>query len=109
MKTVEAGLTRLKAIKMRQEPNIAAECTAHGQLEAEKAALEASKTAVREKLENHTKKVVKPYEKRINELLDIFNAGFQIRDQAWLPRRHRHGELPVRGCHQQHADRCRRW
>ena len=78
VKTAEAALTRLKAIKKRHDPSIATECTDYGKLEAEKLAIEASKAAVREKLEGHTKKVVKPYEKRINQLLDIFNAGFQI-------------------------------
>jgi wobble nucleotide-excising tRNase len=33
---------------------------------------------VREKLEGHTAKVMKPYEGRINQLLDNFNAGFSI-------------------------------
>ena len=78
VKTAEAALTRLKAIKKRHDPSIATECTDYGKLEAEKLAIEASKAAVREMLEGHTKKVVKPYEKRINQLLDIFNAGFQI-------------------------------
>ncbi len=78
VKTAEAALTRLKAIKKRHDSNIATECTAYGKLEAEKIAIETAKAALREKLEGHTKKVVRPYEKRINQLLDIFNAGFQI-------------------------------
>ena len=77
VKAAEAALTRLKAIKKRHDPNIAAECTAYRKLESEKIAVETAKTALREKLEGHTREVVKPYEDRINQLLDSFNAGFQ--------------------------------
>jgi wobble nucleotide-excising tRNase len=40
--------------------------------------VESQKEAARKSLDNHTKGVVKPYEGRINELLEAFNAGFSI-------------------------------
>ncbi len=74
----ETALNRLSAIKKRHEPAIADACTAYGKLEGEKAQLDTEKAAARAKLDAHTKTVVKPYENRINALLDDFNAGFQI-------------------------------
>ncbi len=73
-----ASLNRLSAIKKRHEAAVAEACTAYGKLEAEKSAIETQKTAARTKLEDHSKKVVKPYERRINALLEDFNAGFRI-------------------------------
>lgn len=78
VKAAEAVLSRLRAIQKRHEPQIAEACTAYSNLKAEKDALEGKKAEVRAKLEGHTKKVVKPYETRINALLTDFNAGFQI-------------------------------
>ena len=78
---VNAAVTasnRLSAVKKRHEEVVADACTAYGKLEAEKAAIEAQKTAARTKLEDHSKNVVKPYERRINALLEDFNAGFSI-------------------------------
>jgi wobble nucleotide-excising tRNase len=76
-------LNRLSAVKMRHEVAVADACTAFGKLEAEKAIIETQKTAARTKLENHSKNVVKPYERRINELLDDFNAGFSIAETKY--------------------------
>lgn len=76
--TAEATMERLLAIKKRHEPAIAEACTSYGRLEGEKAELEGLKTAARAKLDAHTKTVVKPYENKINILLDDFNAGFRI-------------------------------
>ena len=44
----------------------------------EKATFDQQKVAVRAELEEHSTKVMKPYEGRINQLLDNFNAGFSI-------------------------------
>ena len=74
----QTALNRLNAIKKRHETDVAEACTAYGKLEGEKAAIETQKTAARTKLEDHSKKVVKPYERRINALLEDFNAGFSI-------------------------------
>lgn len=38
---------------------------------------------MRAKLENHSKRVVKPYEQQINALLDDFNAGFRITETRY--------------------------
>jgi wobble nucleotide-excising tRNase len=74
----EAALARLNAQKRRHDPNVAPLCTEHQILTQDKNALDAKKTEVRARLEELTSTVIKPYEVRINELLDHFNAGFQI-------------------------------
>ena len=53
-------------------------CTAHGKLVDQKEGIDKRRAVVRQQLDDHTKGVVKPYERRINELLDVFNAGFTI-------------------------------
>jgi wobble nucleotide-excising tRNase len=74
----ETVLRRLSAVKRRHETGAAEACTAYGKLEAEKTEIETRKTAARAKLEEHSLKVVEPYERRINALLSDFNAGFSI-------------------------------
>jgi wobble nucleotide-excising tRNase len=74
----EAKLTRLKAVKTRHTAEVAPLCGAHGRLVAEKNDIDKCRAAVRGQLDDHTKSVVKPYERRINELLDVFNADFTI-------------------------------
>ena len=80
----ETALKRLSAVKTRHEAAVAEACTAYGKLEEEKAEIETQKTAARTKLENHSEKVVKPYERRINALLDDFNAGFRIGETKYV-------------------------
>jgi wobble nucleotide-excising tRNase len=79
----DTALKRLQAIKKRHEPAVADACTAYDKLEGEKADLETQKTAARSKLEQHSNKVVKPYERRINALLEDFNAGFSIAETSY--------------------------
>lgn len=74
----EATLAQLNAQKKRHDPKVAPLCTEHQTLVKDKEALDAKKAVVRGRLESHTKKVIRPYEARINELLDNFNAGFRI-------------------------------
>lgn len=74
----ETVMNRLLATKKRHEPAVAEACTAYSELEGKKAELDRLKTTARAKLDAHTKTVVKPYENRINVLLDDFNAGFRI-------------------------------
>jgi wobble nucleotide-excising tRNase len=81
-KAAESQLTHLKAVKTRHNPDIAPLCSAHGRCLAEKEDIDRRKTAVRKQLDGHTKSVVKSYERRINELLDVFNAGFTIAETA---------------------------
>jgi wobble nucleotide-excising tRNase len=77
-KREDATLALLEARKKRHAPAVATLCAEYQTLLEAKRVLDASKSAVREKLEDHAKKVVQPYEARINELLDNFNAGFRI-------------------------------
>jgi wobble nucleotide-excising tRNase len=74
----EAALSRMRATKKRHEPNSVTACNTLIQLTAQKLKLDKDKAAVRTKLEECSAKVVKPYEARINEYLEAFNAGFRI-------------------------------
>jgi wobble nucleotide-excising tRNase len=74
----QTELTRLQAIKRRYEPSAAGACFACEQLDREKQDIERRKEAVRSQLEDHTGRVVQPYENRINYFLDLFNADFKI-------------------------------
>lgn len=78
LKKEEATLVRLNAQKKRHDAKVAPLCTDHQRLVNEKDGLDKAKSDVRTKLEAHTDKVIKPYEGRINQLLDNFNAGFKI-------------------------------
>jgi len=78
LKTAQTALERLKAIKKRHEAAIDQVCLDHIRLTGEKSGIDTKKETIRTKLDAHTKKVVKPYEKRINKYLDSFNAGFRI-------------------------------
>ena len=82
-KAANEELKRLEAMKKRHEPAVAEACAAYGRLEEEKADLEGRKTAARAQLQQHSEKVVKPYERRINALLDAFNAGFSIVETSY--------------------------
>jgi len=74
----EQVLAHLLAAKKRHEPAIAKDCEEYVRLTAAKAKAEEDKGKVREQLDAHTEAVVKPYEGRINVLLESFNAGFKI-------------------------------
>jgi wobble nucleotide-excising tRNase len=78
VKKEEAALAKLNAQKRRHDAKVAPLCTEYNQLNKKKAELDRKKAEVRGELEEHTKKVIRPYEARINELLDRFNAGFRI-------------------------------
>ncbi|MBF0344976.1 MAG: AAA family ATPase [Nitrospirae bacterium] len=76
--TATSELTRLKATKTRHSQSVAKLCEKHTRMAGEKKAIETQKTAIRSQLDTHTASVVTPYQKRINEFLDAFNAGFKI-------------------------------
>ncbi|SMG52576.1 AAA family ATPase [Paracoccus sp. J56] len=78
LKVAEAELARLTAIQTRHRADVSDLCATYTKLSDEKDAIEARKEAVRKQLDAHTKTVVKPYERRINEYLVAFNAGFTI-------------------------------
>jgi wobble nucleotide-excising tRNase len=77
-KAAEDQLTRLNATKTRYSDAVAPLCTEHGKHVTAKEGIDKRRTAVRSQLDDHTNSVVKPYERRINVLLDTFNAGFTI-------------------------------
>ncbi|HWI26409.1 MAG TPA: AAA family ATPase, partial [Stellaceae bacterium] len=83
IRAAEAALHRLEAVRLRHTPLVAAACEAYQALMARKETAEAGRREARAKLEAHTKKVVTPYEGRINELLDSFNAGFRIAETTY--------------------------
>ena len=78
VKTAEAELVRRRAMKTRHSNTVAALCTAYSALVAEKDQIDRKKDAARANLDAHTLTVVKPYERRINDYLTAFNAGFSI-------------------------------
>ena len=78
IKVAEARLNLLVAIKKRHEEPAVSACNVYLQLVADKARIDAQKEAARTLLEEYTSRVIKPYEQRINQLLDAFNAGFRI-------------------------------
>jgi wobble nucleotide-excising tRNase len=78
LKAAEADLVRLKAVKTRHTPEVTALCSDHARLVTAKDLIDKRKEKARKALDDHTKNVVKPYEGRINDFLDAFNAGFSI-------------------------------
>jgi len=78
LKSAETEMARLVAIEARHRADVSDLCAAYAKLSSEKDALEARKETVRKQLDVHTKTVVKPYERRINDYLAAFNAGFTI-------------------------------
>jgi wobble nucleotide-excising tRNase len=78
LKAAEATLIRLKAIQIRHQGDVADLCSNHTKLRGEKDAIEKRKETVRGQLDAHTNAVVRPYERRINDYLDAFNAGFTV-------------------------------
>jgi wobble nucleotide-excising tRNase len=74
----QRSLDTLHAQKRRQEEAIVQLCDERAAAQKEKKKLDARKAKVRKKLEAHATTVIKPYETRINQLLDNFNTGFRI-------------------------------
>ena len=78
MQVAEAELARRRAVKVRHTDEVAGLCADYKRFSSDKNAIEQRKNEVRAQLEAHTNNVVKPYEKRINQYLEAFNAGFRI-------------------------------
>ncbi|OHC76295.1 MAG: hypothetical protein A3H92_12555 [Rhodospirillales bacterium RIFCSPLOWO2_02_FULL_58_16] len=78
LRAAEADLARLKATKTRHGATVTVLCDNHKLLSTKKDDIDKRKTAIRKQLDKHTNSVVKPYESRINQYLDAFNAGFSI-------------------------------
>jgi wobble nucleotide-excising tRNase len=78
VRTVEAALTRLQTIKVGHEPEAREACDEYSLALLEKKAIEENKAAVRRQLDEYTDQVIGRYQDAINNLLDVFNAGFRI-------------------------------
>ncbi|WP_026756905.1 AAA family ATPase [Sediminimonas qiaohouensis] len=75
---LEGDLVRLKAIKARFLPDVAAKCDEYLKEKAEKARTEAARTKAREALDNYRETIFPAYEVSINDYLVKFNAGFRL-------------------------------
>lgn len=73
-----AELTRLKTNKTRFSTAVIPLCTNYQTLVKAQEGIEKQKKVIRDQLDQHTKTVVTPYQNRINELLEVFNAEFSI-------------------------------
>jgi len=73
-----AKLKFFQTQKTRFSPEAIEICDQYSALKKEKDGFDTEKKAVRESLDEHTSNVIEPYENRINQLLDRFNAGFSI-------------------------------
>lgn len=62
VRAAEAELARLRAAKMRHSDPVAGLCADHARLSEEKRTIEERKAEVRAQLDEHTKKVMQPYE-----------------------------------------------
>jgi wobble nucleotide-excising tRNase len=71
-------LAELQAAQKRYELTVDAACSAYSDASDAKTALDAEKAAAKTNLDNYSDTVVAQYEKRINELLQVFGAGFRI-------------------------------
>ncbi|MEX2375276.1 MAG: AAA family ATPase, partial [Dehalococcoidia bacterium] len=78
IQSVDVDLARLRASKKRHEMPTKAACEEYQRAEAEKTDIENAKAAVRTDLDGYTGQVIERYERKINQLLDDFNAGFRI-------------------------------
>lgn len=74
----EKKFKKLQAVKTRYSQSVDDLCQSCFRLQEEESAIKHEKNSIRDKLNLYTASVVKPYEDRINELLDDFNAGFSI-------------------------------
>jgi wobble nucleotide-excising tRNase len=75
---IQRDLQKLKAAKARHSAEGSKACADHVEEANKKETLEGKKTTARDKLDAHTKTVIKTYEKTINKLLVDFQAGFRI-------------------------------
>ena len=73
---LESDLVRMKAIKARFEPDVAAKCDEYLNEKAEKAKTEAARAKAPEALDEYRETIFPAYEVSINDYLAKFNAGF---------------------------------
>lgn len=75
---LEADLVRLKAMKSRFEPAVAAQCEAYLAEKAEKGNTETARKQARKALDHYRETIFPAYEVAINVYLSKFNAGFRL-------------------------------
>ena len=73
-----SALQSLRASKTRHEPAVANSCDVYQRLLQDKKALETEKRRAKKDLDEFTEQVFAKYQRRINELLAMFGADFQI-------------------------------
>jgi wobble nucleotide-excising tRNase len=76
--TVETALAQFQAVKHRHTPEVSALCTQYQSALDDKKTLDQQKAAAKTQLDQHAESIIGHYEKRINDLLKGFNAGFSI-------------------------------
>lgn len=82
--TAQAALLRLRTAKNRHTEPINGLCEAYTAALGDKKRIDAEKTNVRNALNNHMTEVIRPYETKINDYLDKFNAGFSIAETSHM-------------------------
>ncbi len=75
---LEGALALLKLTKQRYETKGKTFCVEYDKLSKDKAALDESKDKAKEKLDDHADLIIVKYEKKINDFLDGFGAGFSV-------------------------------
>lgn len=78
----QAELARRRAIKARHSDPLAGLCADRERFRAEKEAIDKRKAEIRAELDQYTRNIIRPYERRINHYLDAFNAGFRIAETS---------------------------
>ena len=77
---VRSEVARLLAVKKRFEPKVSAICQEYLAANTAKRQVEGEKQEAKEKLDSHSWAIFPKFQKRINQLLSQFGAGFRIRD-----------------------------
>ena len=78
LSALDSDLVRLRSIKARFEPDVAAKCDEYLKEKAEKTKTEAARTKAREALDKYRETIFPAYEVAINAYLVKFNAGFRL-------------------------------
>src|SRR5262249_15907191 len=78
LQAVERELALRRAIKTRHQEPMAGGYGENSGLKEEKAGVDREKEEARQRLNDYTTNVIRPYQDRINHYLEAFNAGFRI-------------------------------
>ena len=77
---LKAGLASLKLIELRHTPDVVKSASDFTSAEEKKNQLDEQKKTAKTELDKYDGAVLATHEKRINELLGVFGAGFSIRE-----------------------------